>query len=89
MQPPAASVSSDDHRFDCENARVVRTPPGAAWYSSTASGDGDAARMSQAESHYSSVGLCTVCTSSFSLPARHSSPRIAGMPPARCTSSMW
>ena len=32
--------------------------------------------------------LCTVWMFSFSRPARWSSPRIAGMPPARCTSSM-
>ena len=37
----------------------------------------------------SSDGACTACTSRCSRPARSSSPRRAGMPPARCTSSMW
>jgi hypothetical protein len=89
MQPPAASRSSDDQRFSVENASVVRTPPGAAWKSSTARSDGEAARMSHSDSHCSIEGECTVRTSSCSSPARHSSPRMAGMPPARCTSSMW
>ncbi len=40
MQPSAASVSSEDQRLEVENAWVVRTPPGAAWKSSTASADG-------------------------------------------------
>ena len=44
-------------------------------------------------SHWSSASfmvlLCTVGTSVCSLPARSSSPRMAMMPPARCTSSMW
>jgi hypothetical protein len=56
MQPPAASVSSEDHRFEVENALVVRTPPGAAWNSSTASADGDAARMSHEPNHESMDG---------------------------------
>ena len=84
-----ASVSSDDQRFSVENACVVRTPPGAAWNSSIASSDGASARMSHSPSQASIDGECTVCTSVLSSPPRHSSPRIAGMPPARCTSSMW
>src|SRR3954453_22686590 len=35
------------------------------------------------------VGLCTVGTLVSMRPARSSWPRIAMMPPARCTSSMW
>jgi hypothetical protein len=89
MQPPAASVSSDDQRLDVEKACVVRTPPGAAWNSSTARSEGAEARMSHSDSQVSREGECTVCTDSLSSPARHSSPRMAGMPPARCTSSMW
>ncbi|SLH65868.1 Uncharacterised protein [Mycobacteroides abscessus subsp. abscessus] len=89
MQPPAASVSSEDHRLSVENGSVVRTPPGAAWNSSIASAEALPERMSQVSSHSSSVGVCTVVTSVCSRPARRSSPRMAGMPPARCTSSMW
>ena len=36
MQPVSRSVSSASHWADCEYGSVVRTPPGAAWYSSTA-----------------------------------------------------
>jgi hypothetical protein len=89
MQPPAASVSSDDHRFSVENACVVRTPPGAAEKSSIARSAGAGPRTSQPFSQAASEGEWTVCTSSCSIPARHSSPRIAGMPPARWTSYMW
>jgi hypothetical protein len=89
MQPSAASVSKEDQRFSVENASVVRTPPGAAWNSSSASSDGFSARMSQVDSHCSIDGECTDCTPVLSRPPRYSSPRIAGIPPARCTSSMW
>jgi hypothetical protein len=88
MQPPAASVSRVSHRSDCENAVADRTQPGAACHSSTASADGEPPRRSQVFSHSSTESLCTVWTFSFSRPARYSSPRIAGIPPARCTSSM-
>src|SRR5256885_11726400 len=77
MQPPAASVSKEDQRFDVENASVVRTPPGAAWNSSRATEEGDEARMSQAESHDSRSSEWTDRTSVFSSPPRYSSPRIA------------
>ncbi len=50
MQPAAASRSRSCQRRDWEKARAERSPPGAAWKSSTATGDGDAARMSQAAS---------------------------------------
>ena len=68
---------------------MVRTPPGAAWYSSTASSVTDGERRSQASRNSPSEELCTVCTPGFSSPARFSSPRMPGMPPARCTSSTW
>ena len=85
MHPDPASRSSDAHRADCEYAFVVRTPPGAAWYSSTASSEAAPDRRSQA-----AIGCpCTVCTVRLSSPARSSSPRIVWMPPARCTSSTW
>src|SRR3712207_7207255 len=38
-------------RSSVENASVVRTPPGAAWNSSTARGDGAAPRTSHSSSH--------------------------------------
>ncbi len=88
MQPPAASVSRVSQRSDCEKAVAERTQPGAAWNSSTASGEGEPPRMSQVFSHSSSEEECTVCTSSLSSPPRYSSPRMAGTPPARWTSSM-
>src|SRR5665648_1035838 len=87
-QPAAASSSRDSQRSDCEPATDDRTPPGAAWNSSTASVDADPPRTSHSLSHASSDGACTACTSSRSRPARCSSPRIAGIPPARCTSSI-
>src|SRR5579863_8960142 len=72
MHPAAASRSSESQRADCEYPLVVRTPPGAAWYSSTASGSTDEDRRSQSE-----IGEpCTVCTDWLSSPARSSSPRM-------------
>src|ERR1044072_2161523 len=81
MQPPAASLSHEDQRVDVENGLVVRTPPGAAWYSAIAASDGEEARMSHSDNHDDIDGLCTVATSSFSSPPPHSSPRMAGIPP--------
>jgi hypothetical protein len=43
---------------------------------------------SQRDNASAIVALCTVGSSACSSPARFSSPRIAMMPPARCTSSM-
>ena len=88
MQPSAASTSRLSQRSDCEKALAERTQPGAAWKSSTASGDGLPPRMSHVLSHSGRESACTACTSWLSRPARCSSPRIAGIPPARCTSSM-
>lgn len=83
-----ASVSSVSQRSDCEKAVAERLQPGAACHSSTTSADGEPPRTSQVLSQSASEELCTEWTSSFSSPARNSSPRIAGIPPARCTSSM-
>src|SRR5581483_781039 len=87
MQPVSASVSSDDHDEDCEYGRVVRTPPGAAWYSETASAETEGDRRSHCDRNDASEAECTVRTPWFKMPARESSPRMVGMPPARCTSS--
>src|SRR5690606_7976966 len=62
-QPLTGSVSSDSHRLSVENGSVVRTPPGAAWNSSTASGRADPPRTSQSASQRSSEGEWTACTS--------------------------
>ena len=82
-------VSRALHRLFVENGSVVRTPPGAAWKSSIASSLALPERMSHVSSHSSNDFVCTVETSVSSRPARRSSPSSAGMPPARCTSSMW
>ena len=89
MQPFSASVSRLAQRFAVENGSTVRTPPGAAWYSSIAASEALPPRTSHSSSQVCRVGACTACTSPSSRPPRFSSPRIAGMPPARCTSSMW
>src|ERR1700716_1808514 len=89
MQPFARSESRLSQRADCEYGRVVRTPPGAAWYSSTASALTEDEPRSQASRNSRKDELCTVRTPRLSRPARSSSPRIDGMPPARCTSSTW
>jgi hypothetical protein len=88
MQPFSPSVSSEDQRFSVENGSVVRTPPGAAWKSSNAASSALPPRTSHWFNQVVRVGECTACTESSSNPPRFSSPRIAGMPPARCTSSM-
>jgi hypothetical protein len=88
MQPSAASTSSDSQRSDCENALAERRHPGAAWKTSIASSDARPPRMSQASSQSSTVREWTVATSSRNSPPRRSSPRIAGTPPARWTSSI-
>ena len=88
MQPPTASVSSDSQRLSVEKGSIVRTPPGAAWNSSTAFSVAVPLRMSQSAMYCSSDGECTEWTSVSNRPPRYSSPRIAGMPPARCTCSM-
>ena len=59
MQPSAASVSRVDQRLSVENGSVVRTPPGAAWNSSSASSVAVPPRMSQSASHSSRSGECT------------------------------
>ena len=82
-------MSSEPHRLAVENAWVVRTPPGAAWKSSRAASVARPLRMSQSPSHWSRLGEWVACTFRFNSPARSSSPRMAGMPPARWTSSMW
>ena len=87
MQPSAGSRSSDSQRSDCEKAVAERTQPGAAWKSSTASSEASPPRRSQSPSQSSIESAWTVWTPSFSSPPRRSSPRIAGMPPARWTSS--
>lgn len=73
--PSAGSVSSEDQRLVVENGSTVRTPPGAAWKSSTASSEGCAPRMSQAPSHASSDGAWAACTSRCSSPAPSASVR--------------
>ena len=57
------------HRASCEYGRMVRTPPGAAWNSSRASGDTDSERMSHWSRKARSDGLCTVCTPWLSRPS--------------------
>ena len=87
MTPALRSRSSSAQRFDCEKACVVRTPPGAAmknWRTFSL--------LVREMSHWSSaspmVTAWTVGSSRLIRPARSSWPRIAMMPPARCTSSM-
>ena len=85
--PFSPSVSSSSQVLVVENAWVVRTPPGAAWKRASAFFVAVPPRMSHSASQLARSGEWTVWMSWSSSPARSSSPRIAGMPPARWTSS--
>ena len=90
MQPSARSTSRLGQRRGLAE-RHLGGDAGRAGHVEGAAPRRDGLR---AMSHWSQrvascVLLCTVGTSVCSMPARSSSPRMAMMPPARCTSSMW
>src|SRR5699024_12395948 len=74
--------------FSVENGSVVRTPPGAARYKLRASSSSLPPRISQSSNQSFASLYSAVWTFIFKWPERRSSPKMAGIPPARWTSSM-
>ncbi len=88
ITPASRSRSRLSQRRSWLNAVCVGTPPGAARKNFCTSGSFVRA-ISHLLSASPSVALCTVGRCAWSSPARSSSPRIAMIPPARWTSSIW